>query len=215
MTEQINILLVDDHHVVRQGIRLLIEREADINVVGEAGNGREAIKLTQQLQPDVIVMDLAMPDMNGLEATKAIKATHPNLHILALTMYDEGQHLVQFLKVGGVGYVPKSVADRELITAIRAVHKGQTYLRPGAVDILVHNQSTNFQTGISPDVLSERECEVLILTTRGFVSREIGQKLHISHRTVETYRQRIMEKLALNHRSELVDYALKHKLFDE
>jgi DNA-binding NarL/FixJ family response regulator len=214
MTGRINILLVDDHQIVRQGIRLLIERETDIEVVGEAGSGREAIELAQQLQPDVIVMDLSMPDINGLEATKAIKAANPHPHILALTMHDEGQHLVQFLKIGGVAYVPKSMADRELITAIRAVYQGQTYLRTDAVNILVQRPNSDSHADISPDVLSDREHAVLIFTARGFTSREIGQKLSISHRTVETYRQRIMEKLAFDHRSELVDYALKHKLLD-
>ena len=214
MRDKISILLVDDHHIVRQGIKLLIEKDRGILVVGEADDGQSAIDLVSQLVPDIVIMDITMPGMGGIEATKEIKKKLPKTNVLALTMHDEEQYLIRFLQAGGSGYVRKSVADRELLVAIHAVHQGHKYLQPGAIDLLVQVRFPTNQMSIAPDVLSERERDVLISTVRGFTSREIGQQLNISHRTVETYRKRIMVKLNLKHRSELVDYALKHRLLE-
>ncbi|MBI5649528.1 MAG: response regulator transcription factor [Chloroflexi bacterium] len=207
----IRVLLVDDHTVVRSGLRLLLEKETDIAVVGEADDGARAVEQTRQLQPDVIVMDITLPDFDGVEATRRIRAHLPSARVLALTMHDEESYLVPFLQAGGAGYVRKSAADRDVVAAIRAVARGESFLQPTGVATIVRDHQAA-KPGL--DTLSERERQVLVLTAKGFTSREIGDQLALSPRTVETYRERIMQKLGLAHRSELVEYALKHKLLD-
>ena len=207
----IRVVLVDDHAVVRSGLRLLLEKESDIIVIGEAEDGARAVERTLHLQPDVVVMDITLPDFDGVEATRRIRAQLPNARVLALTMHDEGSHLVPFLQAGGTGYVRKSSADRDVVAAIRAVARGESFLQPTGVATIVREQQSA-KPGL--DTLSERERQVLTLTAKGYTSREIGDQLALSPRTVETYRERIMQKLELTHRSELVEYALKHKLLD-
>lgn len=208
---KIRVVLADDHTVLRAGLKALINSEPDMEVVGEAANGREAVELAERLRPDVVVMDIGMPDMNGLDATRAISRRELPSRVLVLTMHAEEQYLLQVLQAGGSGYVLKRSADTELMDAIRAVHRGEAFLYPGATKLLLEE----YLRSAAPDAaeaakkrLTDREREVLALTAAGYTNQEIAGRLYISPKTVDTYRQRIMEKLNLHHRSELVRYAL-------
>lgn len=215
MTDKIGVLLVDDHAVLRSGLRALLNLEPDLEVVGEAANGREAVELAQNLKPDVIVMDISMPEMDGLAAAKAIHEMEIPSHIVMLTVHAEEAYLFQTLQVGASGYVLKSSADRELMDAIRAAHRGEVFLYPSAIKKVLgeYLRGAHGEGGKREyETLTSREKEVLKLTAEGFTNQEIAEKLVISPKTVDTYRQRIMEKLNLHHRSELVRYALKTKL---
>ena len=207
----IRVFLVDDHAVVRSGLRLLLEKESDIVVVGEAEDGVRAVEQTLALKPDVVVMDITLPGLDGVEATRRIHSQLADVRVLALTMHEEDSYLVPFLQAGGMGYVRKSAADRDVVAAIRAVASGKSFLQPEGIAAIVREQQSS-----KPDLdsLSDRERQVLVLTAKGYTSREIGEQLGLSARTVETYRERIMQKLELTHRSELVEYALKHRLLD-
>ncbi len=212
MSEIIRVLLVDDHAVLRSGLRALLDLEPDMEVVGEASNGREAVALAESIKPDVIVMDISMPEMDGLAAAKAIHEMELPGHIVMLTVHAEEAYLFQTLQVGASGYVLKSSADRELMDAIRAAHRGEVFLYPSAVKKVLgeYLRGTHGEGGKRDyEALTSREKEVLKLTAEGFTNQEIAEKLVISPKTVDTYRQRIMEKLNLHHRSELVRYALK------
>lgn len=207
----ITILLVDDHAMFRAGIRALLESEDRLTVVGEAATGDEGVDQVRALRPNVVVMDLSMPDSNGLEATRRIVALGYDTQILVLTVHAEEEYLVPVVEAGASGYLTKVSADRDLIEAIKVVARGEVYLPPKATRLLL--QKYKAAEG-DPDInglheLSSREQEVLALTAEGFSSREIGEKLFISPKTVDTYRARIMEKLKLNHRSELVRFALR------
>jgi two-component system response regulator NreC len=206
--EVIRILLVDDHLVLRAGLKSLLEAEKDFRVVGEASTGEEAIEKTRQFRPDVIVMDLSMPGMGGLEATRTI--TGEGLaRVLVLTMHAEEEYLLAVLEAGGSGYVKKTSADEDLTTAIRTVARDEVFLYPNAAKLLLQGFRVKGEEGDRPiDKLTERERDVLAMTAEGFSSSEIGEKLFISPKTVDTYRSRIMEKLQLHHRSELVRFAL-------
>ncbi|MDT8369761.1 MAG: response regulator transcription factor [Longimicrobiales bacterium] len=204
------ILLVDDHAMFRAGIRALLEAEEHFDVVGEAASGDEAIDRVRELRPDVVVMDLSMPGTNGLEATRRIAALGYDTRVLILTVHAEEEYLVPVIDAGASGYLTKSSADRELVEALRVVGRGEVYLPPHATSLLLRryrDDGSGEGTGLKE--LSSREQEVLALTAEGFSSREIGEKLFISPKTVDTYRGRIMEKLKLNHRSELVKFALR------
>ncbi len=204
------VLLVDDHAMFRAGIRALLEIEPRFEVVGEAANGDEAIDRVRELRPDVVVMDLSMPGTNGLEATRRIAALGYDTHVLVLTVHAEEEYLVPVVDAGGSGYLTKSSADQDLIEALRVVGRGEVYLPPKATRLLLQRyREADGETGPGLKELSNREQEVLSLTAEGFSSREIGEKLFISSKTVDTYRSRIMEKLGLNHRSELVRFALR------
>jgi two-component system response regulator NreC len=207
--EVIRILLVDDHLVLRAGLKALLEAEKDFRVVGEASTGEEAIEQAKALRPDVIVMDLSMPGMGGLEATRVI--TGADLaHVLVLTMHAEEEYLLAVLEAGGSGYVKKTSADEDLTDAIRTVARDEVFLYPTAAKLLLQGFRVKGD-GDAPDPLvklTERERAVLAMTAEGFSSSEIGEKLFISPKTVDTYRSRIMQKLNLHHRSELVRFAL-------
>jgi DNA-binding NarL/FixJ family response regulator len=210
----IKVLLVDDHPVLRTGLRALLQQEKDIRVIGETGEGAEAIELAAKLAPDVIVMDLAMPGLSGLDATREIKRRGLKCVVLVLTAQAEERYLFPVLQAGGSGYVRKDVADEELVQAVRVVAGGQVYLEPQAQAMLLRgylspNEKSN---GNYFDGLSARERQILQMTAEGYSSRAIGEKLNISPKSVETYRVRVMEKLHLTDRPSLVRYALQKGL---
>ena len=214
MPETVRILLVDDHAVLRAGLRALLEAEPGFQVVGEAGTGEEGVRLAGQARPDVVVMDLSMPGMGGLEAVRRIAALNQGTRVLVLTMHGEEEHLLPVLEAGGSGYVTKKSADEELIEAIHTVARGDVFLYPSGAKLLLRGLKAKAEPGEEDplDRLTEREREVLSYTVEGFSSSEIGKKLFISPKTVDTYRARIMEKLGLRHRSELVRFALRKGL---
>lgn len=216
----IRILLVDDHAVLRAGLRALLDAEEGMEVVGEAGTGEEGVEMAERLKPDVVVMDLSMPGIGGLEATRRIAAKNAEAargtgtRVLVLTMHGEEEHLLPVLEAGGSGYVNKRGADEELIEAIRTVARGDVFLYPNAAKLLLQGFRGKATRGEEDPLekLTERELEVLGYTAEGYSSAEIGKKLFISPKTVDTYRSRIMEKLGLHHRSELVRFALQQGL---
>ncbi|KPJ79794.1 MAG: histidine kinase [Gemmatimonas sp. SG8_23] len=216
MAEAIEILLVDDHAMFRAGIRALIEGEERMKVVGEASTGDEAVDRVRELKPDIVIMDLAMPGSNGLEATRRISALELNTSVLVLTVHAEEEYLVPVVEAGASGYLTKTSADTDLLEAIRVVARGQVFLPPKAATLLLKRyKDAEGDDSAGLNDLSTREQEVLALTAEGFSSREIGQKLFISPKTVDTYRSRIMDKLGLSHRSELVRFALRVGLLKE
>ena len=213
----ITVVLADDHVVLRSGLKALLEAESGVDVIGEASTGDEAVDLVRSVQPDVVVMDLSMPGSGGLEATRRIAALELSTRVLVLTMHGEEEYLVPVLEAGASGYLNKTVADRSLIEAIRVVARGEVFLPPLATRLLLKEYKA-MGAGEGSDALhqlSAREQEVMALTAEGFSSKEIGEKLFISPKTVDTYRSRIMEKLGLHHRSELVRFALRSGLLKE
>src|SRR5579884_1966487 len=212
--DKIRVLLADDHAVLRAGLRALLAGEPDMEVVGEAEDGEDAIVQVERLRPDVVVLDIAMPRLNGLDAIQRIRALNLPCKVLVLTMHAEEQYLLQVLRAGGAGYVLKASADTELMEAIRTVHRGEVFLYPSATALLLKDYRGRIGGDEDDhyDDLSEREREVLALTAAGYTNQEIADKLIISAKTVDTYRSRIMEKLNLHHRSELVKFPLRHGL---
>lgn len=207
---KIRVLLADDHKVLRSGLRALLNMEPDLEVVGEASNGLEAIKLTETLRPDVVVMDISMPEMDGLKAATEILELSLPAKVVMLTVHADEDYLFQTLKAGASGYVHKSSADRELMDAIRTAYRGDVFLYPSAIKRLLGEYLRGgTKHADEKEPLTNREREVLKLTAEGFTNNEIAEQLVISPKTVDTYRQRIMEKLDLHHRSELIRYALK------
>lgn len=209
---EIRVVLADDHVVLRAGLRALLEAEMGIDVVGEASTGDEAVDLARELKPTIVVMDLSMPGSGGLEATRRIVALGLETRVLVLTMHAEEEYLVPVLEAGASGYLTKTAADRSLIEAVRAVARGEVFLPPQATKLLLREYRAASSGEAPADPLrrlSTREQEVLALTAEGYSSKEIGEKLFISPKTVDTYRARIMEKLGLNHRAELVRFALR------
>jgi len=212
MADPIRVVLADDHTIFRAGLRALLELEDDVEVVGEAATGDEATERARELRPDIVVMDLSMPGGSGLEATRRIAALELGVKVLVLTVHAEEEYLVPVVDAGASGYLTKASADRDLMEAIRTVARGEVYLPARATTLLLKQYRTAEESegeGGRLRELSSREREVLALTAEGFSSSEIGQKLFISPKTVDTYRSRIMQKLGLNHRSELVRFALK------
>ena len=214
----IKVVLVDDHTVVRAGLKAVLGSAKDIKVIGEGSTGKDAISLAERLDPDVIVMDLSMGEMDGAEATKELVARKARSRVLILTMHAEDSYLVPLLEAGASGYLVKSAADRELIDAVRAVAHGDVYMQPSAARALaqrIQRKAEHADERTKFEKLTEREQNVLKFVARGYSAPEIGEKLFISPKTVDTYKQRINEKLGLTHRSDYVDFALKIGLLAE
>lgn len=208
------LLVADDHLVLRAGLRMLIDAQPDMKVIGEADNGSQVLALTENLQPDLVLLDLSMPGLGGLEILPLLKKITPRTLILILTMHDDESYLRQALRDGAAGYVLKRAADTELLSAIRAVMRGEVYVHPSLTralldDILPENKGSSENPW---DELSEREKEVLLRVARGFTSAKIAEQLSLSPKTVDTYRSRGMEKLGLRSRAALVQHALSHGL---
>jgi len=208
----IRLILVDDHEVVRSGLRMLLASEKDFEIVADAGSGEEAIKAVRQHRPTVVLMDIGLPDMSGIEATKAIKAQFPETAVVALTIHEDEEYFFRMLEAGASGYVPKRAAPEELITAIRVASTGEVYLYPSLAkllvkDYLITDPLTRSQKEI--DGLTEREREVLAHLADGASNAEIGETLSISPKTVARHRENIMRKLNLRSRTELVKYAIR------
>ncbi|MCL4472770.1 MAG: response regulator transcription factor [Actinobacteria bacterium] len=220
---KIRILLADDHAILRAGLVRLLGEEKDIEVVGEAENGREAVQKVQELHPDIVLMDIGMPVMNGMEATKQIKKRDQDVKILVLTMHDNEEYLFQVLQAGAAGYVLKKAADSDLVNAIHVVSRGDCFLYPSAAKMVVEDYLEKLRHGQEPtssyDTLTDREREILTHVAEGYTNREIAESLFISVKTVETHKANIMEKLNLHKRAELVKYAIKKGMlqvdFDE
>jgi DNA-binding NarL/FixJ family response regulator len=209
--EKLRILLADDHAVIRQGLKLLVNAQPDMEVIGEAGNGQEAWERAKELRPDVVVMDISMPECNGAEATERLAVACPEIKVLALTFYEDEEYLRQLLQAGASGYVLKRAAAEDLTLAIRTVAAGGVYLDPNMAGKVVGGYIGKPSPEGEPrrGDLSERETEVLRLIAWGYQNKEIAAQLHISVKTVETYKTRLMEKLAFRSRVDLVRYALR------
>lgn len=208
----IRLLLVDDHAVVRSGLRMLLEGEADIEIAGEAGTGAEALAAVEDLRPDVVLMDIGLPDQSGIDATRAIRQRSPATAVVALTIHEDEEYFFRMLEAGATGYVPKRAAPEELLTAIRTAARGEVYLYPSLARLLVTDYLGQEQQARSPravDGLSEREHEVLTHLAEGAGNGEIAEQLGISPKTVARHRENIMHKLGLHSRTELVKYAIR------
>ncbi len=208
----IRLLLVDDHAVVRSGLRMLLGSESDVEIVGEAGTAAEAIEAANQIMPDVILMDIGLPDLSGIDATREIKKRFPKVAIVALTIHEDQEYFFKMLEAGASGYVPKRAAPEELITAIRAAATGQVYLYPSLAKLLVKDYLSQDHASDAKsklDGLTEREREVLTHLAEGAGNDEIASALVISPKTVERHRENIMHKLNLHSRSDLVRYAIR------
>jgi len=217
-TDKIHVLIVDDHTILRAGLRMLLNAHPDIEVVGEASDGNQAVLSAQRLQPDVILMDIAMPECNGIEATRQIKRLLPETRVLVLTMHENEEYLFQVLRAGASGYILKEAADTELVTAIRVVYSGRFYLSPSAQSIMVGDYLQRVRTGEERDsysALTEREREILKLVAEGYTNNQIAERLTISPKTVDTHRTHIMDKLNLHSRAELVKYAIRRGLLED
>jgi two-component system, NarL family, response regulator NreC len=208
---KIKIMLVDDHAVFREGLRAFLGECNDIEIIGEASDGREALEKFTQLSPDVVVMDLCMPQMDGLEATRRIIEKNPSAKVLVLTQYDDPEHIVMSIKAGASGYLPKHAPGPELISAIHIINDGQAFLEPDAALVLMKDcrNGKNGRTG-----LTAREREVLKLAVQGNTSRQIADRLRIGLKTVLGHRSHMMKKLSIKNQSELVRYAIRTNMFE-
>ncbi|MFZ5815998.1 MAG: response regulator [Bacillota bacterium] len=214
------LLLADDHVLLRSGLRMLLETQGDFEVVGEASDGETAVAMAKERNPDLILMDISMPGMDGMEATRRVKAACPSLKVLVLTMHDDPGYLREVLGAGASGYILKKAADAELVSAIRSVMRGEVFVYPTMTRALVDHylntaSSPPPESGRSPtEQLSPREQEVLRLVASGYTSREIGDRLGLSAKTVEGYRARLAEKLGAHSRADLIRFALQAGLLD-
>lgn len=206
------LLLVDDHAVVRSGLRMLLENEPDMQIIGEAGSASEALQAVERLQPDVILLDIGLPDISGIEVARQVKQRSPATAIVALTIHEDEEYFFKMLEAGAVGYVPKRAAPEELIQAIQAAASGEVYLYPSLAKLLVRDFLTTeggARSARALDGLTDREQEVLALLADGEGNPEIADRLGISPKTVSRHRENIMRKLNLHSRSELVKYAIR------
>ncbi|GAA1387100.1 response regulator [Catellatospora chokoriensis] len=216
MTGPVRILLADDHALVRRGVRLILDSEPDLTVVAEAGDGAEAIALARAEQPDLAILDIAMPRLTGLQAARELSRTMPGLRILILTMYDNEQFFFEALRAGANGYVLKSVADRDLVEACRAAMRDEPFLYPGAVTALIRDYLDRAARGQDQPAraITAREEEVLKLIAEGHTAKEIAQLLFISIKTVDRHRANLLQKLGLRDRLELTRYAIRAGLIE-
>lgn len=213
---KIRILLADDHTILREGIRSLLEDEPDMVVIGEAEEGQTAVRLALQLEPDVVILDIAMPLLNGLEATRQIKHHKPDIKVLILTMHENEEYIRQLLAAGAQGYILKDTAARELIGAIRSVQRGESVLSPAVTRLVIEDYLRwgDLQPEQNSDGLSAREREVLQLIAEGYTNKQIAEILTISIKTVQAHRTSLMQKLDLHDRGELIKYAIQKKIID-
>lgn len=213
---KIRILLADDHTILREGIRSLLEHEPDMDVIGEAEDGHQAVKIAAQVKPDVVLMDISMPRLNGLEATSQIKKFIPDAKVLILTMYDNEEYIRKALAAGAMGYLLKDAAARELLGAIRAVYRGEAVLSPAVTRLVIEDYLRWGDLKIEEpnDELSEREREILQLIAEGNTNKQIADILCISIKTVQAHRTSLMNKLDLHDRGELIKYAIQKKIIE-
>ncbi|MBV9505811.1 MAG: response regulator transcription factor [Acidobacteriia bacterium] len=210
--KRIRILLADDHAVVRQGFKMILQSQPDMEIVGEAGNGREAIELSDKFKPDVVVMDVAMPELNGIEATRRVTAAAPHVRVIALSMHKDSVYVREVLRAGARGYLLKDSGSDDLVSAVRAVARGEGYLSPAVSDAVLDDYRRHVTDPI--DLLSSREREVLQMLAEGKTNKEIAGVLNLSVYTVDAHRGRIMEKLNLHSINELVRFAVRNGLID-
>ena len=213
--KKIRVVLADDHVMLRSGLKLLLNGQMDIEVVGEASDGTEAVSKTAELKPDVLLLDITMSNMGGIDALRTIKEKRPSISILILTMHENEAYLLEALKAGASGYILKKAADNELMSAIRAVYSGEVFIPSSLTRSVVEEMvsgSVSREESVDNDQeqLSPRELEVLTLVAQGYTNQQIADRLYLSVKTVETYKARVMEKLSLGSRVELVRYALQH-----
>jgi two-component system response regulator NreC len=215
--EKIRLLLADDHGVLRAGLKTLFRAQPDVEVVAEASNGDDAVRQSRETNPDIVLMDITMPGLNGLAATQKIKCQNPETKVLILTMHEDESYLYQAFRAGADGYVPKKAADTEVIAAIRATFRGEHYIHPSMTSSLVDSLRQKEILGTTTyqhDGLSEREREVLRLLALGHTNQQIADALYLSVKTVETYKSRLKDKLGCEGRAELVRYAIRMGLID-
>ena len=210
----ISILLADDHRIIRDGLRSLLSTMPDMEVVGEAENGRQALRIARKYNPDLVIMDISMPDLNGIEATRQILAESPGTKVLALSMHSDRQFVIQMFRAGVSGYLLKNGAFEELVLAIDTVRKNETYLSPKIASVLVKDLLETTEDNSASSVLTPREREVLQLIAEGRSTKEIASDLNVSVKTVETHRRQIMDKLELRSVAELTKFALREGITD-
>ena len=212
----IRVLLADDHRILREGIRALIQDQADMQVIGEAEDGLDTMKKVAQLNPDVVVMDIAMPLLNGLEATRQIRRDFPHVRVLILTMHENEEYIRQVLAAGALGYVLKDAAARDLLGAIRSVYQGEAVLSPAITRLVIEDYLRwgDIRPEDTTDGLTPREREVLQLIAEGYTNKEIAEIMSLSVKTVQSHRTNLMNKLDLHDRGELIKYAIQKKIID-
>ncbi|MEV0523982.1 response regulator transcription factor [Streptomyces sp. NPDC050439] len=210
------ILLADDHALVRRGVRLILESEPDLTVVAEAGDGAQALAMAREQTPDLVILDVAMPRLTGLQTARELARLQPDVRILILTMYEHEQYFFEALSAGACGYVLKSVADRDLVEACRAAMRDEPFIYPGAVSALIRNYLARIKDGDRPPAktITDREEEILKLVAEGHTSQEIADLLFISAKTVERHRANLLQKLGLRDRLELTRYAIRVGLIE-
>jgi len=215
---KIRVLVVDDHTVVRDGICALLRLAGDIEVVGEASNGREALEIVRKVRPDVMLMDIAMPNMNGLDGTRRVRKEHPEVKIIVLTQYDDKEHVFSAIEAGASGFISKTAGSSELASGIRAVYRGESFLSPSAARFLVEDfrlEALHPRKEQDPyRQLSDREREVLKLLAEGHTTREIAEMLMLSVKTIEGHKTNLMSKLDLHKRTDLIKYALRKGIIE-
>ncbi len=214
--DKIRLVLADDHTILRDGIRALLEDQPDMLVVGEAEDGRQTVQLTHELRPEIVLMDIGMPLLNGLEATRQIKRDHPDIQVLVLTMHENEEYIREVLAAGASGYVLKQAAASELVAAIRAVHRGEAVLSPAITRVVIQDylRSEAAQPVTASNELTSREREVLQLIAEGHTSKEIAEMLYLSVKTVQAHRTSLMQKLDLHDRGDLIKYAIQKKIIE-